>query len=730
MSQSSTIADAADPTPPQHPPTEEEIRDRAKNLPRWRRPRQLRRQLAWTLVLTALASVLLVGGLNFFAARQLLDEGTQEQIVDIGKARAQSIELGVQRVRGSVAAVSGDLAVVRALEDLSAGYDELADEELSPAQLSELDEFYQSDVIDPVNSLDLASVGLEPFEIDDSLPQSTAGQYLQYHYVVTPIAEGEDPATVVDAGDGSAYSAAHADHHPGLRTSQETFRGGGDVLLVSSSGDVVYTTDKRIDIGTNLVGGPYADTELGRVVTEVLPRVRAGDAVYADIELYLPAGGSPVFFAAAAVQSDTEVIGAIVLEIPIDSLNQITTSGEQWEDVGLKAGESYIVGPDLVLRSESREWIEDPDNYLRKVEDEPYASLIADLGSPVGLQVVDTEPARTAVSGDEFSGRASNYLGTSTFSYAAPLALPGLEWVVVVDVPLSDAREPLVNYAKRLGLVLVIILPSAALIGLWLARRLTRPIPPVLETANSIVDGARDPDIPDLGHDEFGDLARRLGNMARELGTREAELADEYEQRRELLLSVLPPRLVEETGEVAGNGETSDIATVVAVRVAISDELERDEDEQAEVLGRLAKLADDEMAGRMIERVRASADSYLYLTGVGTASDGADEALAFASDLGRRIRDYRTAEDFAIEIHIGVATGPVATGVLDSGSLTFGAWGLPVRQAMALAALSDRDEMLIDESTATLTDDQRVLPASDIVDLDGQPMSLFTLPVD
>ena len=53
-----------------------------------------------------------------------------------------------------------------------------------------------------------------------------------------------------------------------------------------------------------------------------------------------------------------------------------------------------------------------------------------------------------------------------------------------------------------------------------------------------------------------------------------------------------------------------------------------------------------------------------------------------------------------LAVHVGLSTGPVASGVLDRGSLTFGAWGEPVRRALAIAALSRADEILVDLTTA------------------------------
>ncbi|MFK8025042.1 MAG: hypothetical protein AB8G26_13870, partial [Ilumatobacter sp.] len=458
------------------------LRERAASLPWWRRPRELRPQLAWTLVATALASVLLVGGLNYVAASDLLDDGTQDQLVGIGEARARTIENGVDRLIGQVSALSGDLGVVTALDELANEFDNLDAEPISADQMAALERHYQAEVVDLYDRLDLEDVTVAEF-----LPDNPSAQYLQYHYTVSPTLEGVDPASIADAGDGSDYSAIHALHHASLEAMLTGGLGGGDALLVTLAGDVVYSVDKRIDFGTNLIDGPHADSNLAVVLRERLTRVRAGNAVIADVELYLPAQGRPVLFAAATVKNDTEAIGVLVSEIPVEALSQVTTTGQQWELYGLQSGESYVVGADLRLRSESRRWIEDPEGYLGKVNDERLELLISELGTPIGLQEVDTKPVRTALDGDEFTGTANNYLGTKNFSYAEPIAVPGVEWVVVVDVPIRDARSPLFDYGRRLGVVLLIILPTAALIGLWLARRLTRPIGPVVATATAIV---------------------------------------------------------------------------------------------------------------------------------------------------------------------------------------------------------------------------------------------------
>jgi HAMP domain-containing protein len=697
----------------------------ASDLPWWRRPRKLRRQLIGALVFVAFASVVLVGALNLVAARRLLDDGTKEQLASIGAARARSIERGIERTESQASAAAADLAVVQALEDLSAAFTTRSTGRIDDAQLAELDEFYEQTVVDPVEA-----AGLGPVAVDELRPESEAGRYVQYHYTVPEADDPEARRAVVDAGDGSAYSEAHADHHPQLASLSELL-GFGDLLLVSAEGDVVYSTDKRVDLGTSLVDGPYSDTELARTVRERLPLVRIGQGVLADIELYLPDEGSPVFFVAASVRRDQEVIGALVLEIPVEALSRVTTADQQWEEVGLQEGESYVVGSDLLLRSESRPWIEDPQGYLDRVDDPELAELIETFGSPIALQPVDTEPVSEAVSGRTFEGTASNYLGQSTYSFATPIDAPGVDWVVVADVPLSDARSPLFDYATRLGIVLLVILPLAGAVGYIMAGRLTRPIPPVMRAAREVAAGDRDPDLPELGQDEFGDLSRRLGAMAKQLGRHETELAEAYEERRQLLLAVLPPHIIEDDGEPMGSDQIADLVTMVAVRVnVVGDNTQAAEDEIAELLGDAARVAETLAEDRGMDRIRAGADSYLFLAGAGAGDgDGADTALGFATDLVNDVSAVSDGEEFDLSVHVGLSTGPAATGVLEQGNLTFTAWGEPVRRSLAIGAFAASDEILVDRSTADSASADRwdLRAAEDVVDLDGQPMDLSSL---
>jgi len=678
--------------------------------------RRLRRQLVGVLVGTALVSLLIVGTLNSVAAWSLLTDGSRERLVSVAETRANTIDRVIDRLLSRTSATAADLSVVDALNEFQLAFDALDNQTLDEQQSAELDEFYQDRVIDP-----LAGVGID-VTLGTAQPATEAGRYLQYHYSIRSNAQDPEAA---GADDDSIYSSV-TDRLDPYFVSIASDPVIDNVMLIGPSGDVIYTTENGIDLGTNLNTGPYSDTLLARAVLDRLPRARAGSAIIADWQIYVANRGRPTLFAVASAKSDTRVAGTLVFSISIDALNAITTANGDWESIGLGGGESYVVGPDQVLFSESRAWIEDPESYLDSIDDPEMAGLVEAFGSPVGLQPVDTEAVRVAINGDTFVGATKNYLGKRTYAYATQISVGGSKWVVVAEQPIGEIRAPLFSYLIRLGIALAVVLPLAGLVGYWFAQRLTRAIPPVVEMASAIAGGERDVDAPDLGANEFGDLARRLEQMASELGEQEAALETEFTQRRALLLSVLPPRLVLGQGEIGGTGEAIDTATVISIDVSIATPID-DEVEASELLQRFGEAAEQAATILEIERVRSAADRLLFLAGVSHDHDGADTAIGFVTELGVLVNEIAESDDEALQLHIGMSTGPVATGVLERGRLTFTVWGEPVRRAQAIGALSTSNQILVDESTAlALTDQGRVGPASDIIALDGQPMTLFT----
>jgi len=660
-------------------------------------------------VLTALVAVVLFGSLNFFAADRLLRKGTESELANLAANRSRSIEISSRRFLGRVAATAADRAMVDALGQFQRATVDLAGAELDPAQVTALRRFYDESVVAPINETGLADV-----TADELLPRTNAGRWMQYHYTV-PDTRRAAPAT--------SYDVAMSAYDEFLSATEATF-GGGDLLLVDTDGVVVYSSERHIDLGTSLAAGPYADSDLARLVLDGVPNARAGDAQLSNFAVYLPAQAHPVLFAGAAVRDGTQIVGTLVIELPIEGLDRITTAGLT-SDGGESQSDVYVVAADTLLQSTPEAWNRDPDAYLAAIDDPRIHDLVAALGSPVGVQPIDTAPVRSAIDGERFVGQSTNALGQRTYSAAQTIDVPGVQWVVVTELPASDVRRPLLDYLGRMAIVIAAVLPIAALAGVVLARRLNRPIPVAVAAARAVADGERRLALPPLGNDEFGDLSRRLTKMAATLERQEGALDDEYQRKRDLLLSVLPAHVVQDDGRVSDAGGSVTTATVVAIAIEV------DLNEVDDLTATLAAVADLEerlAAERHMVRIRAAADRSLFVSGPG--DDGADAALDFASAFAEGVRSHGVGAGTELTAHLGVSTGPVATGVLSSGSLTFGAWGEPVRRALAISALSTTNEVLVDDSSIQAAGaDWQFVPAEGVIDLTGEPMPVSTLVV-
>jgi signal transduction histidine kinase len=103
---------------------------------------------------------------------------------------------------------------------------------------------------------------------------------------------------------------------------------------------------------------------------------------------------------------------------------------------------------------------------------------------------------------------------------------------LVVATPKTEITSGLQPLAERLGLAFIGGIFVAGLLGLYLSRRITRPVLAVSRAADEISRGHYDVAVPEVrGGDEIGHLAQRFREMA-------ARLGDAEQQERNFLMSV------------------------------------------------------------------------------------------------------------------------------------------------------------------------------------------------
>ena len=688
-------------------------------------------------VAVAVLAVVVVGSVNLLGARAIFDETVEAHLASVASDRAAAATGELDRTMAEVSVAARDAGIALATRDFTEAFIGLtgSSSELDSNQEQELKAFY--------TSVDVSTVASDAVSPSDLVPQGVSAQYVQYHYIVDNPFDADQRQDLIAADDGSSYSATHGSYHPML-AERARLMGADDLLLIGrDAGDsIVYSVRKRIDFGTSLLAGAYSGTSLAEAVTRQLASVPVGDAILVDFEPYLPNGGVPTMFVAAAVADQDGVVGSVVAALPRDLFDDVVSFGGASSDVlDPESGEVYFVGSDVLMRTVSRFWRENPTEYLESLAAAGYPAEVGEritrFDSTVLAQPVDTEAVAAALDGEAFLDEGTNYLDDKTFTYAEPLTVAGLDWVVVTEVSASHARSFLMDYLWSLLILGLITIPVAAVAAYFLAHGLTRPVVPLTEASEAIAAGNVDVQVPDLGRNEYGDLANRINIVSAAIRQSDSERDQRNREISQVLLAALPPRLVDparaaiEDGTIttsAGFGDLTDTCTVIAVSVSgYFDLAASDMESVVDVSSLFARSVERLAAESSIERVRSTPDEYIFTAGLRTEGFATHDAVRFVTGLQELLKELQHDTSRTGEYRVGLSAGRVASGVLRGTELSFGIWGPPVRRALSLVSAAPAYQVFVDQTVADEVDGSWSIEPVEVVDHGGEELIAFSL---
>jgi adenylate cyclase len=106
-----------------------------------------------------------------------------------------------------------------------------------------------------------------------------------------------------------------------------------------------------------------------------------------------------------------------------------------------------------------------------------------------------------------------------------------------------------------------------------------------------------------------------------------------------------------------------------------------------------------------IEKIKTVGDAYMAAAGAPQArSDHAEAAVAFGQAIIAQEADWRVANELALEIRVGVASGPVVGGVIGRRRILFDLWGDTVNTAARMESSGVPGRIHIAASTRELLD--------------------------
>lgn len=341
---------------------------------------------------------------------------------------------------------------------------------------------------------------------------------LQHTFIAANPEPLEAKSDMLSPEDGSLYAVMHKRFHQSLKEYQERF-GYEDIFLVDGgSGDIVYSVSKKPEFATSLIEGPFADTALGKVFKIANASDEPKFFSMTDFSSYAPAFNNQTAFIGSPVFSRGKRIGVVVFQVSDKRLSQIMTHERQWADVGLgESGESFLVGPDYFLRSDSRYQIEDEAGYLESLRSAGVADAqlerLQAKHSGVGIQQVKNPAAEAAISGESGVMQYTDYRGVEVLAAYSPLHIAGLKWAVVAKMNAEEAFRSVevlksIIAGVAIGLSIAVFLVGA-LIGWVFTGLIVKPIEQTVAAVKDIAEGEGDltQRLDDSSKDELGELA-------------------------------------------------------------------------------------------------------------------------------------------------------------------------------------------------------------------------------
>ena len=643
-------------------------------------------KLILMLVLCTILAAAIVGGIAYETGRNSLRAAAVNRLVEMRESQTRTLDAQIGDLRNALITYTHGSMAQDALRDFTAGFDQLSNAPISPEMSKAINDYYGFFAKETEKysgtRLDVAAL----------LPTSPAQRYLQATY--TAKLPTDEAAIVMDDGrDGSAWSAANAKYQGFFREIVTRF-GFEDALLLDGRGNVVYSAYKNVDLGTNIVTGPYNGSKLREAYTQAMSSNRADRMIYTDFEFYQPATMAPTAWMVAPLPPNGKADGVLALQFPITKINKVMTFDKKWAEAGMgDTGETILAGEEFLMRSDSRLFLENPDRYREMVIDAGTPPDIPDIairqGGTTLVQPVTPDANKEAQKGYRGTLITKDYLGQQTIQAYAPLSgTSGLRWSIVAKIDTKEAFAREATFTRIVVLATTGIIFGVCLLAVILAQVFLRPIRRLEAGVQRISAGDYNVAIPVETRDEIGDLTGMFNEMSRNLSVKEDLLSEQRSQIRQLLHTLMPAAIADKFGkgeQITAREHTN--VTVVYTEIAGLDRLqaELDSDESLSVVTELHRQFESAAAEFGIERVRPVRNGFLGSCGLTIPRlDNVRRTVDFALECERIVDRFNSEAALNLNLRAGIDSGTVSSGLIYEPSLVFDMWGTAVNLAHRL----------------------------------------------
>lgn len=641
-------------------------------------------KLILMLVLCTVLAAAVVGAIAFKTGRDGLRAGAITRLTEIRAAQERDLTAMVADLRNALMIYTSGVTAVDSLRDFTAGFDELQKEQITPEQDRLIADYYTN-----VFAKDTQKYTGYRLNVPALLPSSNAQRYLQSFYTAK-LPTNDQAIAMDDARDGSTWSAAHIKYHRFYREIVTRFA-FEDALLIDARGNVVYSAYKNVDLGTNILDGPYSRSKLKDAFTEAMSSNDTDRVVLTDFELYQAATMAPTAWLVAPIPPIGKPQGVMALQFPITKINKLMTFDGKWTESGLgQTGETILVGEDLLMRSNSRLFLENPDEYRQRVIDAGTPPDIPDLairqGGTTLVQPVPPDSAIEAEKGRTSTTIIKDYLGSETVQAYAPIeGTWDPRWAIIAKITTAESFAPEAVFTRTVVLATTAIIFVVCLLAAVLARVFLRPIRRLEAGVARISAGDFNVAIPVETRDEIGDLTEGFNEMSRNLAVKADLLTERRREISRLLKSLMPHAVAEKVGrgDVITPREHVNVSVIFLDVVGLDRiQTELDSESFLAIASELSRQFDAAGEEYGIERVRPVRNGYMGSCGLTVPRlDNIQRTVEFALECERIVERTNGEAGTDLQLRAGIDNGTINSGLVAQPSFIYDLWGTAVNLA-------------------------------------------------
>ena len=650
-----------------------------------------------------ISSIIAIAYVGYDNGRQALNNSIQNQLTSVRETKAYQIERYFQQVRAEIQTYSQG-EVSEAIKGFAQAYQELERQKIQLTWHEKLKQYYEQDFLPKLAENTEGKPLLYSY-----LPQNSAARYLQYHYIAgnsNPIGEKE---YLNNANDGSSYSDIHKVFQP-IYSNFVSQLGYYDLFLIDAkTGNIVYSVKKETDFGTNLYKGPYSTSALATVFKKAVNADDSNFVAVSDFASYRASYAEPAAFIASPIfdVNNSELTGVLAFQLSADEINSVMTGNDDWQEEGLgKSGETYLVGSDYGMRSNSRFLIEQPKEYFKAITKEglpkKQIAFIKRFNSSILYQEVETEAIQEALNNETGFAVAEDYRGVETLNAYRPLELDDLNWVINAKINTQEAFEPIKDFQRKVLLATAIIVLLVTLIASILSYYFIRPIRTLIDGFRQVGKGNTDVKIKVKSQDEFRELANSFNEMVDNLDHQKKLVQEKNEENEELLLSILPESVAERVkkGEESIGDSFSNVTVLFADLggfMELSESLPASK--TVELLNELVAAFDDAAEKHGVEKHKTIGSGYMSVCGLSVPRlDHAKRTIDFAKDMLRIVRRFNREKNTDLKLRVGVNSGSVVAGIVGRDRFIYDLWGDTVNLANRLQSHGEWNTIQVSEN--------------------------------